>query len=78
MTFEAKGDRGLFGFRIECFKMRVSPFFPLFYHMEFLSLWPSKNQFLSLKANILPALKMLAFENQYILANNVEIDMPNT
>lgn len=51
--------------------MRVSPFFPpllphgIFVFMAF------KNQFLSLKANIFPAFKMLAFENQYIPTNNM-------
>ena len=40
--------------------------------MEVLFLWPSKmKQFFVLKANISPALKRLAFANQYILANNV-------
>lgn len=41
--------------------------------MEFLFLWTSEmdGTIFILKANISPALKMPAFENQYILANNV-------
>lgn len=45
VTFKVKDNRGLFGFSIECFKVRVSLFFSSFYHMEFFSLWPSKINF---------------------------------
>lgn len=46
-------------------------FFPLFHHMEALFYGLQKWNNFYLKSKYSPALKMLAFENQYILANNV-------
>lgn len=46
-------------------------FFFLFYHMDFYFMAFKNETIFILKANISTALKMLAFENQYMLANNM-------
>lgn len=60
-----------FVFNKGCLKARVSHAFSLSPHGIFVFMAFKNETIFILKANISPALKMLAFENQYILANNV-------